>query len=93
MNPAEGGSNAAGAAAIDVHASHNARGSARCAYWIARPCAATPRQNAAGVPSKRTRNSRGCPSVRSTRAVRAPSASSSPGATAAGAARASVRVR
>ena len=40
--PADGGSNATGSAAIAVQTSHSASGSGTCAYWIGRPCRASP---------------------------------------------------
>ena len=46
--PADGGSKAAGCPAIGVQTSHNSSGAGTCAYWIGRPCRASPAHTRVG---------------------------------------------
>ena len=57
--PADGASNATGLAAIVVHTSHKASGCGTCAYWIGRPCRASPASRCARLPMKRSSTRRG----------------------------------
>ncbi len=91
--PAEGGSSAAGAAAIGVHTFRRLNSVSTYAYWIGRPCTARPAQISSIAPSKRSATSRGWPARPRTRAASGPSCNRSPRRKRGGARRSSVRMR
>lgn len=91
--PADGASNATGPAAIFVQTSQSTNGSGTCAYWIGRPCCASPASTAARLPRKCSSNIRVWSRTRSTTALSGPSRTRSPADSAGGGGRSSVRMR